>query len=108
MSPTTSYGTWNNHGDPNSLTVADSVVAALDGANLPEFDVDGIVEDYRTAINDLLPDSVQLCGEEFIGPADDQDWEGYPVDMGGALDLRAIVDQLDGDDFWAIVRKHER
>jgi hypothetical protein len=111
---TTSYGTWNNHINQYSVGLHVDVVEALgDYAN--DYDVDAIAADWRAAINDALPDSVTLSGDEFIGPAyaDDQDWTGYPVEdvpdgledqLEGGLDIKAIVD---GVDFWEIAKRHE-
>lgn len=111
---TTSYGTWNNHADKDSLSLDQSVVEAL-GDFAGDYDVEGLQAAYLHAINEALPDSVNLAGDEFIGPAyaEDQDWTGYPatgVPAGlegqyeGGLDITAIVESVD---LWEIIPRFE-
>lgn len=101
---TTSYGTWNRI-ESLSLSVEQSVADYL-GDFVDDFDFDGVVADYRAAINRALPDSVTLAGDEFIGPHldADQDFGGYPTDEKGYLDLKAIVDGIDLDE---IANRHD-
>ncbi|MDG4784368.1 type II toxin-antitoxin system prevent-host-death family antitoxin [Micromonospora sp. WMMD1102] len=103
MTTTTSYGTWAN-ADGSHLTVEDSVVVAL-GDHVSDYDVDAVAADYRAAINDALPDSVSLSGNDFYGPAHDREFDGYPLTEHGDLDLSAIVN---GVDFWEIAARHDR
>lgn len=102
----TSYGTWNNHVDQYSTGLEHTVTEAFGSYGPDDFDFDAIVSDYRNAINDALPDSVTLAGDEFIGPAyaDDQDFDGYPMDEDGSLDIKAIVEDVD---LWEIIARHE-
>jgi hypothetical protein len=108
MTTTTSYGNFcrriNDGG--GTMTLHDYVEAAL--GNHPDSDVDAVANDFRAAINIALPDSVQLCGDEFYGPAGhevvDFEADGYPVDEDGALDIGAIIEPID---FWAIVDRHD-
>jgi hypothetical protein len=52
------------------------------------------------------PRGVALCGSEFIGPAYDPDFDGYPTDEEtGRLDIKAIVDSVD---FWEIAAAHDK
>jgi len=53
--------------------------------------------DYREAINQALPARVFLTGEEFRGPARPREGEfdGYPTDDLGDLDIAAIVQSID-------------
>ncbi|WP_031171590.1 hypothetical protein [Streptosporangium roseum] len=106
MTTTTSYGTWNNRVDSYGINLQTSAIEAFGSEGPDGFDFDAIVSDYRTAINDALPDSVSLCGDEFIGPyyEADCDFDGYPTDEGGRLDIKAIVESID---FWEIAAKHE-
>ena len=107
MTTTTSYGTWTNRVEQYSADFETYVMEAF-GSEGPEgFDFDAIVADYREAINDALPDSVSLCGSEFIGPYESEDWAaaGYPTDEYDRLDIKAIVETVD---FWEIAAKHER
>jgi len=64
---TTSFGSWHRRVQHVESTVQATVEAALD--NWPGIDIDAVVKDYRAAINAGLPDSVELCGDEFYGPA---------------------------------------
>ncbi|MGI5423044.1 hypothetical protein [Actinomadura luteofluorescens] len=101
----TSYGTWTNRVERYSANLATTVVEAL-GDYGDDYDVDALTAAYRDAINDALPAEVTLAGDEFLGPAkpDTDEWEGYPTDDLGQLDIKAIVD---GVDFWAIAEKYE-
>lgn len=105
MATTTSYGTWNNQIEPYALTVEQTIADSL-GDFIDDYDVDAITREYRDAINDALPASVSLCGDEFIGPYYEADtaFESHPHNEDGELDLKAIVD---GVDFWAIAAKHD-
>lgn len=104
MTTTTSYGTFYNHA--KSLTVEAYVEDAFGSEGTDGFDIDAINSDFREAINEALPPSVSLCGNEFIGPffRADQHFDGYPLDEYGALDITAIIESID---FWAIVERHD-
>jgi hypothetical protein len=113
MSVTTPYGTWNNHGDRYELTVGASVANAISGGDsdwttrvMDGGHFDSMVSDYRDAINSALPDSVSLCGDEFIGPyrPDEDEWAGYPTDEYNSLDIHAIVESVDLN---KIVERHD-
>lgn len=106
MITTTSYGTWNNHGDAYALTVEASVAEALGGAPnewCERMENSGaiakIVSEYRAAIEAALPPSVSLCGDEFIGPAYEAD-----VDWDGELDLTARIEKIN---LFEIVEHHD-
>lgn len=106
MTTTTTFGTWNNHGDRMGLTVAQTITEAF-GSEGPEgFDTDAIESDYREAINAALPAGVSLAGDEFYGPAypAEQDFDGFDTDEHGDLDVKAIIE---GIDLWAIIAKHD-
>ncbi len=96
MTTTTGYGTWLNRVDPLSLTVEQTIGEIL-GDYADDYDLDGLAGAYRAAINEVLPDSVTLSGNQFIGPYYDADCDfaGYPVTDGGRLDIKAIVDEVD-------------
>lgn len=108
MSTTTTYGSWNNHGDSYALTVEATVENSLNGAPFEWVErltesgaLATIVSEYRDEIEAALPPSVSLCGNEFIGPAcvKDRDWEG-DLDISGRIeeiDLFAIVERHDPD-----------
>lgn len=101
----TSYGTWTNRVERYSANLATTVVESL-GDYGDDYDVDALTAAYRDAINDALPAEVTLAGDEFLGPAkpDADEWDGYPTDDLGQLDIKAIVD---GVDFWEIAEKYE-
>lgn len=106
MTTTTSYGTWNNRVEPHALTLEQSVFEAL-GDFADDYDLDALTAAYRDAINEALPAGVSLCGDEFIGPYESQDWEsaGYPVDEDNRLDIGAIVE---GVDFWKLAESFDK
>lgn len=101
---TTSYGTWCNRVSPYSTSPDADVLDYINGGDndwQTLLDASGalrqIQAEYREAINAALPDSVSLCGDEFIGPAypDDDEFAGYPVDDDGVLDFKAMVEGID-------------
>ena len=104
----TSYGNFTSCcNDAGGVDGIDSYVeSALD--NHPGIDTAAVARDFAAAINAALPDSVQLCGDEFYGPAGfevvDFEADGFPVDDDGALDIGAIIE---GVDFWAIVESRD-
>ncbi|MYU24661.1 hypothetical protein [Streptomyces sp. SID8352] len=103
---TTSYGTWCNRVEQYSTSPDADVADYIGGADTAWRErversgaLDAMTADYRTAINSALPDSVSLCGDEFIGPAypDDDEWDGYPTDEDGGLDIAACVEDISLD-----------
>ncbi|MER7068957.1 hypothetical protein ABT357_25330 [Streptomyces albidoflavus] len=105
MATTTSYGSFYNHTD--FLTVGAYIA---DACSLSDSDwlermeaagaFDRIEADFSDAINDALPGGVALSGDEFTGPAYEEDYEDGVAD----LDISKVVK---GIDFWAIVQKHD-
>jgi hypothetical protein len=111
MPTTTSYGNWVNI-EKHSVSVEDTVASAL-GDYVDDYDLEALVRDYREAINEALPSGVALCGNEFIGPAyeADCDFGGYELCEDGSLDLKAIVDGVDGENsenFWEMAARHDK
>lgn len=102
---TSSYGTWNNRVRDMELTVEQSIAVAL-GDYTADYDLDALAAAYRNAINEALPEGMSLNGNEFYGPyyAADANFDGYPHDEDGRLDIKAIVDSVD---FWALAAEHE-
>lgn len=110
---TTSYGTWTSRIDSLS-TGPDADV--LDHINGGDSDWRELLETsgarreiqaaYRDAIEAALPADVSLCGDEFIGPAhpEDAEFDGYPVDADGRLDLAGCIREIDVE---AIVERHD-
>lgn len=105
MTTTTSYGTWCNRVDPYSTSLEASVEDAL-GDFAGDYDTDGLVAAYRRAINEALPPSVSLCGDEFIGPWQPEpgEFDDYPHDEYGGLDIRAIIG---GVDLWKLAEQFD-
>jgi len=115
---TTAYGTWVNHGDPWNESVEATVDSVLDGGTrewrerlVTTGARDRIIDDYRRAIDDALPPSVTLSGNDFYGPShpDDNEWEGYPVkeygpDVAPVLDMAAIIEAVSLED---IIERHD-
>jgi hypothetical protein len=93
MATTTSYGSWQQHGDEFALTVEDTIAAAV-GGYAHDFDLPAIAAAYRAAINDALPAGVVLAGDDFIGP--------YPADD---FDLAAVVQSVG---LWPIIEAHHK
>jgi len=113
MTTTTEYGTWNNHGDSSALTVEASVTNYISGGDSEwveriqsDGSFDAMVDAYRDAINEALPDGVSLNGNDFYGPYydADTDFEGYPTNEDGRLDIATIIK---GVDLGEIVDKHD-
>lgn len=113
MATTTSYGTWVNHGDRGNLTVEATVTDAVNGGDSDwrdRLETTGafgrIVADYRDAIQAALPQGVFLTGNEFIGPwrPEEGEFDGYPADEYGDLDLSQIID---GVDLEPIIARHD-
>jgi hypothetical protein len=101
---TTSYGTWCNQVAPYSTSPDSDVLDYINGGDSDWqalLDASGALEriqsEYRDAINAALPDSVSLCGDEFIGPhkVEDGEFDGYPTDEYGSLDIKACVEDID-------------
>lgn len=110
MTTTTSYGTWNNHGDRTNTTLEATVIDYINGGDSEwrerieaDGSFDAMISDYRQAINDALPDSVSLNGDEFYGPYydADKDFDGYPTDEFGGLDIASIIEDIDLGDIVA-------
>ncbi|MGW3956235.1 hypothetical protein ACWEKM_36235 [Streptomyces sp. NPDC004752] len=104
--PSTSYGTWCNHGDRTNTSVEATVTDYIGGADAEWVErvestgaFERMADDYRGAINEALPDGVSLCGDEFYGPYHDEDcsWDGE-------LDIK---DLIEGIDLGAIVARHD-
>ena len=104
---TTSYGTWCNRVNNYSTSPDADVVDSISGGDQDwreRVEKSGALEEmqraYRRAIDAVLPDDISLCGEEFIGPAypDDGEFDGYPVDAYGALDFKAMVEDISLDE----------
>ena len=82
---TTSYGSWVNLGG-GFLSVEDSVHEAL-GEYAGSFDVDGLVDAYRAAIDAALPEEISINGSEFYGP--------YPAPADATDTIRSAVASID-------------
>lgn len=108
MNITTSYGTWNNHGDSGNLTVEASIMDAINGGDADWQDtmessgaLARIASDYRDAIDAAFPDGISITGNEFIGlHHTDPDY----TDEIGDFDIREAIQ---GIDLFAIVQKHD-
>lgn len=106
MTTTTSYGTWVTRVDQYALNLETTVLKALGSYGGDDYDIEAINIAYHHAINAALPDGVSLAGDEFIGPAyaADHDFDGYPTDDDGNLDIGTIVE---GVELWPIIEQHE-
>jgi hypothetical protein len=103
MTTTTDYGTWYNHTHSNSNPEGDILDFINGGGSdwCERVDTTGafdlMARAYRDAIQAALPPGVHLTGDQFIGPAydDDKDFDGYPENEDGDLDINAIVESVD-------------
>jgi len=108
MNVTTSYGTWNNHGDSSNLSVEATIVDAINGGDSywrermeTSGALDRIASDYRDAIDNALPEGISISGDEFIGlHHTDPDY----TDEIGDFD---ISEAIQGIDLFEIVQKHD-
>lgn len=101
---TTSYGSWQNHGDKWNLTVAATIETAFGDFGSDGYDVEAIESDYRDAVNAALPAGVSLCGEDFYGPACSRNGcEGCEACGRGRPSLSDIIESID---LWAIIESH--
>ncbi|PVC80536.1 hypothetical protein DBP19_35965 [Streptomyces sp. CS090A] len=113
MTTTTSYGTWTNQINTYSTGPDADVLDYINGGDadwrelLEKSGAFGeMVAAYRAEIEKALPPDVSLCGTEFIGPWQPEpgDFDGYPVDEDGALDIAAC---LEGIDLEPIIQAHD-
>ncbi|MEV6165737.1 hypothetical protein AB0L71_28255 [Streptomyces sp. NPDC052052] len=104
---TTSYGTWTNKVNQYSTSPDADVLDCINGGDSDWRELleksgalDEIKQAYRAAIERALPDSVSLCGDEFIGPAhpEDGEFDDYPVDDDGRLDFAGCIEGIDLDE----------
>ena len=100
---TADYGSWGQKIKHESITLDSAAADALNGEYTDAEEL-AIISAYRDAINAALPDSVELCGNQFYGPHNPAagEFDAYPKDEHGDLDLDAIVHSVD---FWAIVER---
>lgn len=118
MTTTTDYGSWYNHtghGPTPESDIADFINGG--GTEWCErveecgaFDL--MATDYRNAVQAALPRSVTLTGDEFIGPAyeEDRDWDGE-LDIQAvieSIDLSPIVERWDPDAEWTTTTVADR
>ncbi|MER6844811.1 hypothetical protein [Streptomyces platensis] len=100
----TVYGTWTNRVSTFSPSPDADVSDYINGGDadwretLEESGaLDQIKSEYHDAINAALPDSISLCGNDFIGPwePEDGEFDGYPTNEFGDLDFAAMVEDID-------------
>jgi len=110
---TTIYGSWTTLVNPHSPGPDADVLDYISGGDSDWrqlMDASGALaamqDDYRAEINKALPPSVSLSGVEFIGPnkLENGEWDGYPVDENGDLDIRAICESVDLE---SILERHD-
>lgn len=64
------------------------------GDEAAEFDVDGIETTYRNAIDEVLPDGVELVGDELFGPDEAEiNWGTVALNV-KAIDLLALLGKV--------------
>lgn len=110
MVTNTSYGSWHKAAGSSSLTlkgdVRDALLAGVDFNDYSDEQIGVVADAYRAAINEALPDTVSLCGDEFYGPyigwGRSDHFSGYPMTEDDHLDIAGVVQ---GVDFWGVVEK---
>jgi hypothetical protein len=98
MTDQTTYTTW--YRATQDSNGPDETVEKFMTDWVDDHDIDGIKAAYRAAIDQALPADVALIGNEFIGPARPEpgEFDGYPVDEHGDLDIAAIIEDIDLDE----------
>lgn len=99
-----SYGTWSSRYSTLSDSPESDIRDLISGGS-PEWreqmegsgSLDRMADKYRSLIDEALPAGVSLCGTEFIGPAEPfpGEFDGYPKDWNGSLDIQEIVSEVD-------------
>jgi hypothetical protein len=98
MTTLTPYGYWTNYETVTCVedTVADFLgctvvmnprITVSDSDIAADFDVEGLVDAYRDAINDALPADITLAGNDFLGP--------YPRRDGSVEEIKAAIEAVD-------------
>ncbi|MGY3341100.1 hypothetical protein ACVW0K_007293 [Streptomyces filamentosus] len=104
MTTTTSYGTWTNRVHQFSTGPDADVIDYINGGDSDWRELlessgalKEIQQEYRRKIEGALPDSISLCGKEFIGPAGpvDGEFDDYPTTESGSLDFAAMIEDID-------------
>lgn len=104
MIPTTCIGTWVNYGDRWNTSVEATIAGFLNGGDADWRErmeesgaVDRIAEDYRAAVDAVLPEGISLCGDEFIADVD-VDFDADEIrEAIEEIDLGEIVERHDAD-----------
>ncbi|MFD6149439.1 hypothetical protein [Streptomyces sp. NPDC060243] len=102
--PTTEYGSWTSRVSTYSPGPDSDILDYINGGDSEWqalLEASGALKElqdaYREAINEALPGPVTLAGDQFIGPyqPDDDEWDGFPTDEDGNLDIKAIAEGID-------------
>lgn len=96
---TAEYAHWAQVNDGSAQHYLEYIREAIEagGGNPGEYDIDAIGDDYRDAIQAVLPEGITFAREEFVGP--------YPPPAGAVGQLRDLVATVD---LWDIVARHEK
>ena len=81
-------------GERTSPSVAGYVEAAL-GEYVAEFDVAGLVVEFRQALDDVLGSGAGLVGDSIVADVDVE------------LDQEVLRDAAEGIDFWAMAARYD-
>jgi hypothetical protein len=86
--PTMDYGTWGGYHRGGRARLEDTVYYDFLGDFPDLYDVNGLIEAYRAAIIQALPQGVNLANDNhFYGP--------YPVDEELKAEIRDAIDEVD-------------
>lgn len=89
----TLYASWANA--TSTLTVREYVTNAL-GGYAAGHNVEAIVTEFAAEVSKVLPEWLNLYGDEFLGEAGHE----------GTFDLSALTEAIEEIDFDAIAQKH--
>lgn len=95
---TAEWADWAQVNDGSSRRYLDYIREAIEagGGDPGEYDIEAVGDDYRDAIQAVLPEGVVFARGEFVGP--------YPAPADAVAQLRALVATID---LWEIVARHD-
>lgn len=94
MGPTTHYASFLSvMGTPDP----EDIVRGYMSDAVDEYDVEAAVSDYRAGLNELLPGSLVLVGDAFIGLVGDDDvpdyWQELVNELAEDIDLEELIER---------------
>ncbi len=93
MTTTTTISTWATLTGGRMGATPDDMIADALGGYVGEYNLTGLVDDYRRAVRAVLPEGVSLAGDELVAV------------VGASCDLAAIREAVDGIDLYALAER---